>query len=109
MYAVLEDRNQQYRVQSGDRILIALQRDLAPGEPLTFDRVCVLGAGDGAEAQVGTPYVDGASVSAKVVRQDVKGPKLIVQKMRRRKNHRKRTGFRARYTEIEIESIVRAG
>ena len=103
MYAVLEDRNQQYRVQPGERVLIALKSDVEPGAAVTFDRVCVVG-GDGG-AQIGAPYVDGASVTAKVVRQDVKGPKLVIQKFRRRKNSRSRTGFRARYTEVQIEQI----
>ena len=110
MYAVVEDRNQQYRVQSGDRVFIALKSDAPVGSTFTFDHVCVWspvtpGEGGEGEAKIGTPYVDGVSVTAKVVRQDVKGPKLIVAKYRRRKNSRKRTGFRARYTEVQIESI----
>ncbi|MEO6593162.1 MAG: 50S ribosomal protein L21 [Planctomycetota bacterium] len=102
MYAVLDDRNQQYRVQPGDRIQIHLRDDVAEGESLTFDKVCVVG-GEG-EGRVGTPFVQGASVTAKVVRQ-VKGPKVIIGKFRRRKNSRRRTGFRAKYTEVQIEAI----
>ncbi|MEY2981389.1 MAG: 50S ribosomal protein L21 [Planctomycetota bacterium] len=105
MYAVLEDRTQQYRVTAGDRVLIDLM-DVNPGDAVTFDKVCLLTGGEGgAGARIGAPYVDGASVTAKVVRQDVKGPKLVIQKFRRRKNSRTKTGFRARYTEIQIEAI----
>ncbi len=107
MYAVVEDRNQQYRVQSGDRVFIALKSDAPVGSTFKFDNVCLwssTGTGDDAP-KIGTPYVDGVSVTAKVIRHDVKGPKLIVAKFRRRKNSRKRTGFRARYTEVQIESI----
>ena len=102
MYAVIEDRNQQYRVAPGDRVQIALRQDLEPGAAVSFDKVCAVG-GEG-EGRVGAPYVDGAVVSAVVVG-TVKGPKLRIQKFRRRKNSRKRTGFRARYTEVRIESI----
>jgi large subunit ribosomal protein L21 len=103
MYAVVEDRNQQYRFSPGDRVLIDHHAGLEPGGAVTFDKVCLIG-GDG-DARVGAPYVDGASVSAKVVRQGVKGPKLVVAKYRRRKNSRKRTGFRATFTEVQIEAI----
>ena len=117
MYAVVEDRNQQYRVQSGDRVFIALKSDAPVGSTFQFDHVCLWssatpgegaaaeGGAGGGDSKIGTPYVDGVSVTAKVIRQDVKGPKLIVAKYRRRKNSRKRTGFRARYTEVQIESI----
>ena len=60
-----------------------------------------LGEGVG---RVGTPFLSGASVTAKVVRQ-IKGPKVVICKFRKRKNSRRRTGFRARFTEIQIESI----
>jgi len=102
MYAVVDDRNQQYRVQPGDRIQIHLQKDLEPGSTLTFDKVCAVG---GDKARVGTPYVTGVSVTAKVVRNEVKGPKVTIGKFRRRKNSRRKTGFRARYTEVQIETI----
>lgn len=102
MYAVVDDRNQQYRVQPGDRIKIHLRNGVAEGETLTFDKVCLVG-GEGA-GRIGTPFVSGASVTAKVVRQ-VKGPKVVICKFRKRKNSRRRTGFRAKFTEIQIEAI----
>ena len=104
MYAVLDDRNQQYRVAKGDKIKIHLRSDASEGDTLTFDKVCAVGGEGDAAGKVGTPFVDGASVTAKVVK-NVKDPKVIIGKFRRRKNSRKRTGFRARYTEIEIQSI----
>lgn len=98
MFAVVDDRNQQYRVQPGDRIKIHLRSDAAEGDALTFDKVCVVGD------RIGTPFVAGASVTAKVVRQ-MKGPKVVICKFRKRKNSRRRTGFRARYTVVQIEAI----
>jgi large subunit ribosomal protein L21 len=110
MYAVFEDRNQQFRAAAGDRLYLPLMRDpktgtLAPGQKVTFDKVCLI-TGEG--AQVGTPYVKGAKVNATVLG-TVKGPKLVVQKLRRRKNSRRRTGFRARYTEIRVDGIEGTG
>lgn len=102
MIAVLDDRNTQHRVSAGERVLIDLNSELTVGDSVTFDKVRLV---TGDAAKIGTPFVDGASVTAKVLRQDVMGPKLIIQKFKRRKNHRRRTGFRARFTEIQIESI----
>jgi large subunit ribosomal protein L21 len=103
MYAVVDDRNQQYHVKPGDRIKIHYRSAAEPGSTLTFDKVCVVGGGEAA-GRVGTPYVKGASVTAKVLRTQ-KGDKVIIGKFRRRKNSRRRTGFRATYTVVQIESI----
>ena len=103
MYAVLDDRNQQYRVSPGDRIQIHLRDGVEDGSSLTFDKVYAIG-GEG-EGRIGTPFVDGASVTAKVVKSVVKGDKVTVGKFRRRKDSRSKTGFRPRFTEIEIEAI----
>lgn len=103
MYAVLDDRNQQYRVQPGDRIKIHLREDAEEGSTLTFDKVCLVG-GEG-EGKIGTPYVEGASVTAKVVSAVSKGPKLVVARFRRRQDSRCKNGFRAKFTEVEIEAI----
>jgi len=103
MFAVVDDRNQQYRVTPGERIQIHLRRGVEQGSTLTFDKVCAIG-GDG-KGRVGTPYVAGASVTATVVRHEVKGIKVTIGKFRRRKNSRRKTGFRARYTEVQIEAI----
>lgn len=103
MYAVVDDRNQQYRVKPGDRLQIHLRRDAQEGSVLTFDKVCMVGGESG--GKVGTPYVAGASVTAKVLRPQWKGEKVVTGKFRRRKNSRRRTGFRARYTIVQIEAI----
>lgn len=105
MIAILEDRTQQYRVAQGDRVLLAFHDGAEEGATLTFDKVRLVADGDGADAQIGTPYVSGASVTAKVLRREVKGDKVVIGKYRRRKNSRTRTGFRARYTEVKIEAI----
>ncbi|MEZ5963383.1 MAG: 50S ribosomal protein L21 [Planctomycetota bacterium] len=100
-YAIFVDRTQQYRVSPGERVRLAYNPQWQPQASVTFDDVCAVG---GEAPRIGAPYVAGASVTAKVVG-EVAGPKLVVQKFRRRKNSRRRTGFRAKYTEVRIESI----
>ena len=101
MYAVVDDRNQQFRAEPGLRVKIPLNEGLEAGSSVIFDKVCLV---TGEASKVGTPYVEGVSVTAKVLGM-VKGQKVVIQKIRRTKNSRRRTGFRARYTEIEIQSI----
>ena len=104
MYAVLDDRNQQYRVAQGDKIKIHLRSDANEGDTLTFDKVCAVGGEGDNAGKVGTPFVDGASVTAKVLG-DTKGEKLVVFRFKRRKNVRVKNGHRQRYTNIEITAI----
>ena len=101
MYAVVSDRQQQYRVAPGDRVRIALIDGAEPGNTVIFHEVCVVG---GEAPQIGAPFVEGAKVTAKVLG-TVKGKKLIVSKFRRRKASKRRTGFRARFTEVQIEAV----
>ena len=101
MYAVVDDRNQQFRAEPGQRIQIPHQESLEPGASIVFDKICLV---TGDSGKIGTPYLDGVQVKARVIG-EVKGPKLVVQKIKRRKNSRTRTGFRARFTEIVIEAI----
>ena len=101
MYAIFSDGNRQYRVQEGEELLVDY-RHVPAGETLTFDRVLAVG-GDG-DAKLGLPLVKGASVTAEVIGPE-QGEKLIIQKMRRRKNFRKKTGFRPMFTRVKIGKI----
>ena len=101
MYAIFADGPRQYRVEAGQELDLDY-RDLAPGSELKFDRVLALS--NGGELQLGTPALAGATVTAKVVGVQM-GEKLVIQKMRRRKNFRRRTGHRQMYTRVKIESI----
>ena len=65
MYAVVDDRNQQFRATPGERVKIALRSDLEPGSTVTFDKVCLVTGGD--KGAIGSPYVDGATVTASVL------------------------------------------
>lgn len=101
MYAIFADGPRQYKVEAGQELDLDY-RDLAPGSELKFDRVLALS--NGGELQLGTPALAGASVTAKVVGVQM-GEKLVIQKMRRRKNHRRRTGHRQMFTRVKIETI----
>jgi large subunit ribosomal protein L21 len=74
-----------------------------PGKSVTFDRV--LAVSDGNDVKLGTPMVDGATVTAEVLGPD-KGPKLVVQKLRKRKNSRRKTGHRSILTRVKIDKIT---
>ncbi len=101
MYAIIADGGKQYKVEEGQELAIDY-RGLKEGESLTFDRV--LAVGDGGSVTLGAPDVSGASVTAEVVA-TTQGPKIDVQKLRRRKNSRRKTGHRAMFTTVKISGI----
>jgi large subunit ribosomal protein L21 len=103
MYAIISDSGRQIKVEQGQELLVDY-RDIAAGEKITFDRVMAVSDGAG-DLKLGAPLVSGASVVAEVIGPE-KGPKLTVQKMRRRKNFRKKTGHRSVCTKIRISSIT---
>jgi large subunit ribosomal protein L21 len=99
MYAVIETGGKQYRVQAGDVLEIERSAGLAgDGGRITFDRVLWLG-GEGAGAGAA------ARVTATVVDDQARGPKLIVFKKKRRKGYRRRTGHRQDLVRVRIEAI----
>lgn len=102
MYAIISDSGRQYKVEPGQTLDIDLRDGVSAGDGLTFDRVLAVG-GDGG-FRLGQPVVEGASVTATVV-DVVKGDKLYVQKFRRRKNSKRRTGHRQRHLRVKIDSI----
>jgi len=102
VYAVFEDGGKQYKVSAGDALLIE-RRDLDEGQvEITFDRVLMVGEGE--NAVIGTPWVKGASVTAKVTEQ-LKTPKVIGVKFRRRKGYMKRFGHRQQMFKVAIDKI----
>lgn len=103
MHAIFEDGGRQYRVKSGD-VLLVDRRDLEEGQTeIRFDNVLMVG--EGAEAKIGTPWVDGASVAAKIVNDEMKMPKIEGLKFGRRKGYRRKWGHRQRMMRIQISAI----
>ena len=103
MFAVIEDGSRQHRVQEGDLLSVDYRSDAEVGSALTFDRVLL--ANGGGASIIGQPSIDGATVEGEVVLDEEKGPKLEIQKIRRRKNSRQHTGHRQKYTRVKITSI----
>ncbi len=101
MYAIIEDGGRQFKVEEGQQVDIDF-RDLPSGEEIKFDRVLAFRDDDG--LKVGQPLLEAASVSAEVLSL-AQGPKLVVQKIRRRKNSRRKTGHRQMYTRVQISKI----
>ena len=103
MFAVIEDGNRQHRIQEGDVLSVDYRDGAEIGSSLAFERVLI--ANGGGPSIIGSPMIDGASVEAEVIIEVDKGPKLEVQKIRRRKNSRRHTGHRQKYTRVKITSI----
>ncbi len=104
-YAYLEVQGYQIRAEEGEKILVP-RLHAQEGEELTLDRVLYVRDED--QVFVGTPFVEGATVKAKVLGEQ-KLPKIIVFKYKRRKKYRRKKGHRQRMTELLIEEIQTPG
>ena len=101
MYAVFKTGGKQYRVAAGDKVRV----EKLPGnvgDAVAFQDVLLV-AGD--TIKLGHPVVGGAKVEAKIVGQGL-GPKIIIFKFKRRKNYKRKTGHRQKFTEVRITDVV---
>ncbi len=105
MYAVIESGGKQYRVQPGDFFQVE-KLDGEVGTSIKFDQVLFLSKADPEKAQItlGKPYVTGANVQAEVVGQG-RGDKILIIKMKRRKQYRRTQGHRQYYTQVIVTSV----
>ena len=103
-YAIIAADGRQYKVEEGQEIQVDLREGVEGGATVTFDQVLVIS--DGTNIRLGKPTVAGAVVTAEVIDPLQKGDKLFIQKMRRRKNFRRRTGHRQKYTRVKISKIT---
>ena len=101
MYAVIKTGGKQYKVAAGEKIKVE-QIAADVGQDIVIEQV--LAVGSGAELQVGTPWVAGASVKATVLSHG-RHDKIRIFKMRRRKHYQKHGGHRQNYTELQISSL----
>ena len=104
MYAVIKTGGKQYRVAAGESIKVE-QIAAEVGQKLVFNEV--LAIGNGADVQIGTPLVPGATVSVTVVAHG-KHDKVGIFKMRRRKHYRKQQGHRQQFTQLLVDAICPA-
>lgn len=101
MYAIIEACGKQYKVVEGDVVFFE-KLDAEEGKKVNFDKVILVS--DEKEVKVGNPYVKGVKVEGKVVSHG-KGKKIIVFKMKPKKNERTKQGHRQPYTKVEITAI----
>ncbi len=100
MYAVIETGGKQYKVEQGDVIYIE-KLNVEADSAVTFDKVVALG---GDKFIAGTPYVEGATVEAKTIKNG-KAKKIVVMTYKPKKNEKRKMGHRQPYTKVEITSI----
>ena len=101
MYAVVEIAGQQYKVAKSDKIFVPKLKDDV-GAKLKFEKVLLLG--DEKQTKIGTPYVSGSRVEAKVL-SHMKDDKVQVFKKKKRKGYKVHRGHREQYTEIEVTEV----
>lgn len=100
MYAIIEAGGKQYRVEEGQELYIE-KVNAEAGDTVTFDRVLMVGGND---VKVGSPLVEGATVTAKVEKQG-RAKKVVVYKFKPKKNYRRKQGHRQPYTKVVIDKI----
>jgi len=101
MYAVVNNGGKQYKVETGQIIQVE-KIESALGTEIEFKEVLMLVDGD--SIRVGTPYLEGCSVTAKICEQG-RDKKIHILKFKRRKHHMKRQGHRQWFTKAEITAI----
>ncbi len=104
MYAIVEMKGQQFKVEAGQKLFVHHICDAEQGQTIEFDRVLLLD-NDGA-ITVGAPTIDGAKIVTEVLCPLVKGDKVIVFKKKRRKGYRVKNGHREQFTQVEVKSII---
>jgi large subunit ribosomal protein L21 len=103
MYAIIEDSGTQIKA-SKDDVLVVDIRDLPEdASSVTFARVVMIGGEGG--PRVGTPYIDGATVTAEIVDREFKDKKIDVIKFKRRKGYRRKQGHRQRLMKVRVTDI----
>ena len=101
MFAVIESGGKQHKVSKGDSLKVELLSE-EEGSKIEFEKVLMIS--DGKDSKVGTPYLEKAKVTGKVVRNG-KADKLIVCKRKRRKDYRRTQVNKQNFTEFLIEAI----
>jgi large subunit ribosomal protein L21 len=102
VYAIIRAGGKQYRVEKGD--VLRLERlEAKVGSSVTLDDVLLVSAGEG-DVKVGSPTVEGASVTGTVVEQG-RGAKIRVFKYKKRKHYRRTRGHRQHVTAVRIDAV----
>lgn len=105
MFAIIETGGKQYKVEKGATVEVE-KLDAEDGSTITIDKVVLISDND--DVKIGTPYVSGAAVVAKVLGQ-IKGEKIRVYKMKAKEHYQRTAGHRQKYTNLEITEIKAEG
>jgi len=104
MYAIVEINGQQFKAEQGRKLFVHHRKNVEEGQTVEFDKVLLV-ENEGS-VQVGAPTVEGAKVVCEVLNPLVKGDKVIVFKMKRRKDYREKNGHRAQFTQVQIKEVI---
>ena len=104
MYAIVEINGQQFKVEEGKKLFVHHIKNVETGNTVEFEKVLLVDK-DGA-VTVGAPTIEGAKVVVEVLNPLVKGDKVIVFKMKRRKGYRKKNGHRSQFTQVEVKQVI---
>jgi large subunit ribosomal protein L21 len=105
MYAIVEIAGQQFKVENGRKLYVH-RLEAAEGDSVSFDKILLID-NDG-QVKIGTPTIEAATISAKILKH-LKGDKVIVFKKKRRKGYAVKNGHRQQFTQIQIETINGTG
>ncbi|MCH2153627.1 MAG: 50S ribosomal protein L21 [Phycisphaerales bacterium] len=103
VYAIVEDSGTQIILREGEIMEVDLRG--SESDSIVFDRVLAIKSDENAPAKLGTPYIEGASVTAEVLGQ-IKGEKIDVIKFKRRKGYKRKQGHRQPYLRIRVGEIT---
>ena len=101
MFAIIETGGKQYKVKEGDIVFVE-KLGSEEGSVVTFDKVIAVSSDAG--FKVGAPYVEGATVTANVVKNG-KGKKIYVFRYKAKKNEKKKIGHRQPFTKVQITAV----
>ena len=102
MYAVVEMKGQQFKVEAGKKLFINRMNEFEKGATVEFEKVLLI-ENEG-KVKVGAPYVEGAAVTAEVIG-DGKAKKVVVYKYKPKKGFHKKRGHRQPFTKLQIKSL----
>ncbi|MBQ0062658.1 MAG: 50S ribosomal protein L21 [Prevotella sp.] len=104
MYVIVDINGQQFKAEEGKKLFVHHIKGVDAGQTVEFDKVLLVD--NNGQVTVGAPTVEGAKVTCEVKSPLVKGEKVIIFRMKRRKDSRKKNGYREQFTEVEVKSIT---
>ena len=104
MYAIVEMKGQQFKVEAGKKLFINRMNEYETGATIEFEHVLLLD--DEGKVKVGAPYVKGAKVVCEIIDNECRGDKILVFHKKRRKGYRKLNGHRQDLTNVVVKEIV---